>query len=306
MISRPAELPWVRIGLIAALLIWLGSGIYTVARDELGVVRLFGKPWQTRVPPGMHFAPPWPFARTEVVRTTSAYQMSVGFKIADSVKGKPPTPAETEFLTGDTNIITLEMILQYVIDNPSRLLFGIEDPHFLVRRAAETTATAILAHTPVDVALTTGRAPFLEAVRADTQELLRDYGAGILLVSATLRKIEPPAEVIDAFQDVQNAKSDRERSINEAIGYANETLPRSRGKGEARVSAARAAKISRIEIARGDANRISNMITEYHAAPTGVKSRMYLEVAEEVLGMATIYVIDGGDGRRPMGLKLIE
>ena len=306
MIDRIRKLPAGRT--VAAILVaaWLLSGVYTVARDEEGVVLLLGRAWREHAQPGIHYAPPWPIGERKVVRTTSAYQMSIGFKIADAVQGRLPDPEETEFLTGDTNILAVEMILQYVIDQPFGFAYRIEDPHFLVRRAAEATATSFLARTTVDDALTTGRASLLEAVRHGTQEKLRSYGAGIAIVSATLKRIEPAGDVIEAFQDVQNAKADRERSINEATGYANEVLPRARGESEAKVASAQAEKNRRVEIARGEADGLRKMIAEYHAAPEGTRERLFLEVVEDVLARAKVYVIDGGPGRSPMGLKLIE
>ncbi len=295
-----------RVLLTIAFVVWVASGIFTVDRDEEGVVLLLGKPWKTHVAPGIHFAPPWPFAKSAVVRTTSAYQMSVGFKIAERVAGKTAPGADAEFLSGDTNILSLELVLQYVVDEPLRILYGIEDPHFLVRRAAESVATNVLSKTAVDDALTTGRSAILENIRRGTQEILRSYDSGIAIVSATVKKIEPPPEVIDAFQDVQNAKSDRERAINEANGYANEVIPRARGEAVAVIAKARGDREGRIEIARGEADRIARMMDEYHNAPVGVKERLYLETLERVLASAEVYAVDAGGRTQPMGLKLIR
>lgn len=292
--------------LILAAAAWLLSGIYTVERDEEGVVRLFGRPWKPRVPSGIHYAPPWPVGSRTVVRTTTAYQMSVGFKIADSVRGLPPARTEVEFLTADTNIIDLEMILQYTIENPFRFALMVEDPHFLVRRAAEAAATGILARTGVDLALTSGRSSFLEEARRETQAMLRETDAGVTVVSATLKRIEPPGEVVESFQDVQNAKSDRERAINEANGYRNEILPRARGEAEAALSSAEADRRARIERARGDADRFLRVLAEYRKAPRETRERLYLEVAERVLPKAKVYVIDSDGGRNPVGVKLID
>jgi len=306
MIHFLKAIPPGRTFLLLVAVIWFGSGVYTVARDEEGVVILLGRPWQKHAAPGIHFAPPWPFGKTTVVRTTSTYQMSVGFRIAEAVQGRLPDPSETEFLTGDTNIIALEMILQYIIDKPYRFLYGVEDGHFLVRRAAEATLTSLLAHSRVDDVLTTGRASLLEDVRLGTQKKLRQCGAGISIVSTTLKRVEPPGDVLDAFQDVQNAKADRERSINEASGYANEILPRARGEATALIAAARGEKNTRVEMARGDADRIAKVTAEYAAAPVGMRERLFLEVAEKVLPRAQLYVFDASSGGKPMGVKLIE
>ncbi|MFH1279327.1 MAG: protease modulator HflK [Candidatus Eisenbacteria bacterium] len=182
----------------------------------------------------------------------------------------------------------------------------VEDPHFLVRRAAEAAATGVLAKGGVDRALTSGRTSFLDEVRRATQEMLRESDAGVTVVSATLKRIEPPGEVIEAFQDVQNAKSDRERAINEANGYRNEILPRARGEAEAALSAAEADRHARVERSRGDADRFLRVLAEYRKAPQETRERLYLEVAERVLSKAKVYVIDSDGGRNPVGVKLID
>lgn len=292
--------------LAAAAAVYLFTGIYTVQRDEEAVVLLFGRPWKERVPSGIHFSPPRPFGARTVVRTTTSYQMSVGFKVADSIRGLPPARADVEFLTGDTNILDLEMILQYTIENPFRFALMVEDPHFLVRRAAESVATGIFASAGVDMVLTSGRNAFLEEVRRETQERLRAYDAGITVVSATIKRIEPPAEVIEAFQDVQNAKADRERSINEANGYRNEILPKARGEAEALRSAGEADRHARVASAEGEADRFINILAEYARAPRETRERLYLETAERVLARAKVYVVDSDGGRHPVGVKLID
>lgn len=299
-------IPLGRILLFLILAVYLASGVYTVGQDEEGVVLIFGKPWKLHVPSGIHYAPPPPFGKKRIVRTTTAFQMSIGYKIADSVRGLPPSSGEVEFLTADTNILDVELILQYTIDDPFRFAFMVEDPHFLVRRVGEAAVTDLLARTGVDVALTSGRTSFLDGVRLGVQKDLRLYGVGVVVTSANMKRIEPPAEVIESFQDVQNAKADRERSINYATGYANEILPRARGEADAILSGADATRNARIEMARGEADRIVRLEAEYRKAPQITRERMYLETAERVLRNATLYVVDSDGGRNPVGVKLID
>lgn len=298
--------PLGRAVVLLAIIGYLATGIFVVQRDEEAVVLLFGKPWKKSVPPGIHYSPPRPFGKRTIVRTTTSYQMSVGYKIADAVRGLPPSRAETEFLTGDTNILDLEMIVQYIIEEPFPFAFTIEDPHFIVRRTAEAAATKLLAGTAIDIVLTSGRASFLEAVRLATQESLREYHTGIVVVSANLKRIEPPGEVIEAFLDVQNAKADKERLINEANGYASESLPRARGKAESIVREAEGDGNARTEWAKGESERIRIMVAEYRLAPDITRDRMYLETAEKVLRSVSLYVIDSEGGRVPVGVKLID
>ena len=128
----------------------------------------------------------------------------------------------------------------------------------------------------------------------------------MFVVSANLKRIEPPGEVIEAFQDVQNAKADKELLINEANGYASESLPRARGKAESIVREAEGDGTARTEWAKGESERIRIMVAEYRLAPDITRDRMYLETAEKVLRSVSLYVIDSEGGRVPVGVKLID
>ena len=134
----------------------------------------------------------------------------------------------------------------------------------------------------------------LEEVRRGTQELLDRWQSGVAVVSVALRSVDPPPPVLAAFQDVQDAKSDRERFVNEAESYANDTLPRARGEAEALVSAAASQRRRRVEEAHGDAARFDALRREASLAPASLRARLYLETLEKVLPRMRLYVVDEG------------
>ena len=112
-----------------------------------------------------------------------------------------------------------------------------------------------------------------------------------------LQKVDPPAQVIDAFRDVQAARADQERLQNEAHAYANRMVPEARGEAERILQAAQGYKEQVVAEAKGQAARFLKVYEEYKKAPDVTRKRMYLETMERVLGGTDKIIIDGKAGR---------
>ena len=291
-------------GLIITL--WLLSGIYAVSPDEEGVVLIFGALHNDRVGPGLHYCPPWPIGATMTRRTMTNFTMSIGFRYAEQIQGIDPPAVEMEWLTGDTNIVNMQVIAQYTVSQPSSFIFTTAEPQFLLRRITEAAVTELVGQAGIDDILTTGRSAMLEAARQRTQQVLDEYDLGILLVSMNIKLVEPPRAVIQSFQDVQNAKADRERLVNEAMGYANEILPRARGEAQRLVDEARGRREERVARADGEAARIEALLAEYAKAPKLTRERLYLETMERILPRVRLYVVDPGGDPEGMRLRIVE
>jgi membrane protease subunit HflK len=293
-------------GLMLLVALYLLSGIFSVSQDEEGVVLLFGGLHKNRVGPGLHYCPPWPVGASKTLRTTTNFTMSIGFRFAEEIQGIDPPAVEMEWLSGDTNIVNLQVIVQYTVAHPASFLFATEKPQFLLRRVSEATITELVAQTRIDDILTTGRASMLEAAKLKTQAVLDQYDLGIRLVSMNLKLVEPPRAVVQSFQDVQNAKADRERLINESMGYANGILPMARGEARQIVDKARALKEQRVSLAQGEATRIMALLTEYEKAPLLTRQRLYLATMERILPGVRLYVVDPNDQSGGMQLRIVE
>jgi modulator of FtsH protease HflK len=277
---------------LAAVAVFVVAGFYTVRPSEAALVLRFGSPVQPVRRSGIHWR--WPGVdRVLRVEITRPYTMPVGFRTADEVRGVAAQTEESKWLTGDTNSLSVQLTLQYQVADPAAFLLGSEDPPAAVRRGAEAAVTEALGSLPVDDVLTTGRVVFLDRVRRETQAFLNGSGSGIQILSVALRSVEPPEPVRAAFQDVQNARSDREKLINDATGYANETLPRSRGEAETLSQLAQSDRTRRIEQALGDAHRFEALRKEAARDQDLLRERVYLETMQRVLPRTRLFVIEG-------------
>ena len=211
---------------------------YVVDTDEQAVVRRFGA-IAARVGPGMHYRLPWPVDQVDVVKTTSVMKTGVGFSLTE---GEQASTAGMALLTGDTNILSIALVLQYVIRNPAEFLFQIEDPEALIGSLAETVLTETVVGMAVDDVLTTGRLAIQERVKTETQAMLDRYRSGVQITSSNIMTIALDPSVAAAFQEVTDAMADREKSRNEARIYANNLIPKARGEADAEVREAQAYK----------------------------------------------------------------
>jgi membrane protease subunit HflK len=291
---------------LAVVAMYALSGVYVVQPDERGVVWRLGRVIADAVEPGIHYRIPWPIDRVDRPQVTSIKRMSVGYKIVDQMRGLVPEPRESQFLTGDTNIIEVQLLIQYVIKDPADFLFAVEEPHWLVRRVGESALTEAMSMTGVDGVLTTAKLEIAAAVKERAQAMLDSYGAGIEIVAAHLQEVTPPREVADAFRDVASAREDRSRIIQEANGYANRVVPTARGEAQQAVTAAEGYRTEKIDRATGEAARFRAVVAEYWKAPAATRERLYLETMEQVLASVRKHVVDTKSGAPTVDLRFLS
>ncbi len=291
---------WIGLFALASLVAYFGTGFYVVDADKHAVVRRFGAV-EARMGPGMHYRVPWPVDQVDVLKTTSVMKIGVGFKLAES---ESDTATGVELLTGDTNILGIALVVQYVIGNPSDYLFQIENPQALVGKIAQSVLTETVVGMPVDEVLTTGRLAIQAKVKLETQAILDRYRSGIQISSANIMSITFDKSVAQAFQEVADAMADREKVQNEARAYANDQIPKARGEAARVLSEAQSYKQQRIAEAVGNANRFLAVLKEYEKAPDVTRSRIYLEAMEKILPKVKMYVIDSQGGRVPVNLRV--
>jgi membrane protease subunit HflK len=289
--GRPRWLRWAALAAAVLAVTYLSTGLFAVGTDEQAVVRRFGR-IVARVGPGMHYRLPWPIDRVDVVKTTTVMKAGVGFALPDA-EGEAVTGMEA--LTGDTNIISLAVVLQYVIGSPADFLFQTEDPQTLIGSVAETVLTELVVGMPVDEVLTTGRLAIQEQVKVRTQEVLDRYQSGVQLTSASIMAIVLDRSVAQAFQDVASAIAD-----------ANNLLPKARGEAHSLVLAAQSYRQQRVAEASGDASRFLSLLAEYQKAPEVTRGRLYLEAMEKILPKVKKYVVDSERGRVPFNLRMTD
>ena len=191
-----------------------------------------------------------------------------------------------------------------MIRDPTEFLFQIKDTSAFVEAVAETVLTETIAGMPIDEVLTRGRVAVQERVKAQTQEILDRRDSGISIVSASIMAMTLDRSVAQAFQDVANAMSDREKMINEAQAYQSNLIPKARGDARTLLSEAEAYKQQRIAEAVGGASRFLALQKEYEKGRDITRTRLYLEAMEKILPKVKLYVIDSDKGRVPLHLRM--
>ncbi len=278
-------LSWGSKGLLLLILaLWVISGIYIVDPDELGVVRRFGKAVRTTAS-GIHYHLPSPFEVVDTPKVTEVKRVEVGFRTID-----PGPPAryrkiiqEAQMLTGDENIVNVEIIVQYKIRDPAEYLFHIRDRERMLRHATEAAIRQIVGSHKIDEVLTTGKFQIQEETKDLLQMIMDRYASGLNILAVQLQDVHPPTEVINAFKDVASAKEDKDRLINIAKGYQNEVIPKARGEAEQRIRKAEGYREERTKMAKGDADRFTKVWNEYRKARNVTRKRLYLETMEKIL-----------------------
>jgi membrane protease subunit HflK len=283
---------------IAAL--WAARGFYRVQPGEQGVELLFGK-FVKHTTPGLNYWFPGPIGEVLKPNVERTNTVTVGFReVSQSRSGRGvgarDIPQESLMLTGDQNIIDINFVVQWRIKNAANFLFNIRDPEGTIKIAAESAMREVIGQTALEDATTGKRQQVQQQSRALLQKILDDYGAGVSIAEIQLQKADPPAEVIDAFNDVQRARQDQERSINEATAYKNDIVPKAKGKAQTMIQAASAYKEKVTKEADGEAKRFISVYETYKVAKNVTTRRLFLERMQQVFKDADKVIIDKGQG----------
>ncbi|HEU4685483.1 MAG TPA: FtsH protease activity modulator HflK [Nitrospira sp.] len=282
--------------LIAGLLIFLlWQSAFIVGPDEEGVVKRFGMPVRT-VGPGPHLK--IPLVETVLQpKVAKLHRIEVGYR-TDRQGRQQMIPQEALMLTGDMNILAIEFIVQYKIKEASEYLFNVAEIQDTIGKAAEASMREVIGKSKIDEALTTGKAQIQQDAQDLLQKILDQYLAGVQIAAIQLQDVDPPEAVAAAFKDVTNAKEDREKLINQAIGYRNDILPKAKGEAAQMVNQAKGYAQARVNRAQGEANRFVATLKEYNQAKDTISKRIYIETMEEILPKVEKIIIDGKAGER--------
>lgn len=277
---------------------WMLTGIYVVAPDEEGVEVRFGAYLRT-TSSGPHFHLPYPIEDVYKPKVTITKRVEIGYRSRN--RQQVDVSAESLMLTGDENIIDIDLTIQYRIKSAPNYLFNVrnplDDPDRVVHNAAETAIRQVMGRSSIDEALTTGKEKIQAETKIQMQEILDGYKSGIHIINVQLQQVSPPPEVVHAFKDVASAREDRERAVNEAQGYANDILPKAKGEAAKLVQEAEAFKTAKESRAKGDADRFNSLLIEYEKAKDITRKRLYLETMEEVFAGAEKVILDPEAGR---------
>ena len=249
-------------------LAYVSTGFYTIQWNERGIVRRFGQKVGEEVQPGFHYRLPWPIDSVDRVKVDDIRKLETGAFV---------------MLTGDENLIKVNVATHYQVKDASDFLFNLEDPEKLVRDATRSALREVVGERNIDSILTTAKSDVLMKTRLLSQSSLDDWNAGVNIVGVQLLQAYPPAGVMEAFRDVASAREDRETYINEAFGYRNSIIPEARGKAEKIVMEAEGFRAERANHAEGEASRFLKQHVEHERAREVTETRLHLETMEKAL-----------------------
>ncbi|PLX70975.1 MAG: FtsH protease activity modulator HflK [Denitrovibrio sp.] len=274
---------------IVVLVAWLASGFFIVKPSEQAVVKRFGKVVKV-VGAGPNYHLPFPIESVDKAEVTKVHRLEIGFRSTGA--GVKQRPQESLMLTGDENIVSIELSVQFKIVELANYLYNVSDVEGTIKDVAESAIREVAGREKIDDILTIGKNRIQLETQKEIQNILNKYGAGVRITAVQLQDVEPPQEVVNAFKDVASAREDKNRFINEAEAYQNQVIPRARAEAETMLQQAEGYQQEKVARAQGEASRFSAVLKSYKAAPEITKKRLYLETMESILSKGDKKIFD--------------
>jgi membrane protease subunit HflK len=282
---------------ILVMIFW--TAWFTVQPEETGIVQRFGKVMRA-AGPGLHFKIPFGVETVRLLPTARVLKEEFGFRTLASVPGEKtrynPGNAYTDeslMLTGDLNVIDVQWIIQYRIEEPISYLFNVRDTPKTIRDTTEAVMRRAVGNRLGSDVLTTGRVAVASEAKDEIQKILTAYETGVRLVTVELQDVTPPDSVKPAFNEVNESRQDKEQTINNAQEQANREIPRARGVATQSISEAEGYALERVNRAEGEATRFQAILDEYEKAPQVTRRRLYLEAMTGLLAnVKGLYIVD--------------
>ncbi len=278
----------VSIVLILALFLLAYSPVYTVGEQEQAVVTTFGAVTEV-TGAGPHFKIPI-IQSVKKVPTYITQKMYIGYDY-DGHGNAISDYDESRIMTGDDNIVLMDYFLEWKVSDPVAYLYNSNAPQTILKGVAQACARNYVGSSLVDDILTSGKEQAQTTIRENIRENLEQYNIGVQIIDVKIQDVEPPtAEVAAAFKAVEDAKQQRETTITQANTYAEQQIPAAKSEADKILQEAEANYAAKVALATGEAARFNAMYEEYSKYPEVTRSRMYLEMIEELLPGMKVYI----------------
>lgn len=288
--SDTMKTKWKKTGVIMLVaVVVLGAlaatSFYRVGQGEEALVLTFGRVTDTRGP-GLYWK--IPLIQSVISESvTTIHTKEYGFRTTRTgTAGTAATYAdeqdESVMLTNDNSIVSIEAIYQYTIRDVKQYYFDVDDPEGTLQLAFEAIIRRNIQNRPLDDALL-NKEEIERQVLPDFQALIDTYEMGVKINDVRIQNITVPAAVSAAYEDVNNAKNEKTKRLDEAEKYANEVLPTARSTAYQTLQEAEAYKAETIAAAESEAAVFQAVYEKYKAAPQITRTRLLIETMERVL-----------------------
>ncbi|MCP4176535.1 MAG: FtsH protease activity modulator HflK [bacterium] len=280
-------LPYIAIVVIVVVAVF--TMVYSIGPDEVGVVQRFGKYYEITTP-GLHVKMPFGIDKVTPVKIQRIFKEEFGTRTVTAgiktIYSQQSYDDESLMLTGDLNILDVRWIVQFRVRDPEKMLFATRNPVINLRNVAEIVMRRLVGDYTVDEVLTTKREEIDSQAQLYMQELLDKYNTGLQIVTVKLLDVNPPNKVKPAFNEVNEAKQEKEQAINQAWEAYNKVIPKASGEAERTLREAEGYSLDKINRAKGDTDRFLAILEEYRKAPDVTRERIYIETMSDVIPMA--------------------
>jgi membrane protease subunit HflK len=279
--------------LLILLIVWVSySSMYILNPRQNGVVLRFGK-YVTTIQPGFNLRWPYPIETVDIVDVQTIRAFTVG-------QGS----SEALMLTKDRNIVDIEYVVQYQVENAKQFVLNTKDPIVSLEQAVQTAVREKVGNNDMDYVQTQGRSEFALKTQDRIQQILNRYKTGLTITNFNMQKAQAPRQVIPAYEEVNAAQQEKKAEINKAEAYANTIIPKAEGDANRIRVQAEQYKQTLIARAKGDANRFKQLLFQYEKAPKVTRERLYLETMQEVIGRSKKVLVDIKKGNNLLYLPL--
>ncbi|MFN7937390.1 MAG: FtsH protease activity modulator HflK [Bryobacteraceae bacterium] len=305
---------WGKPLLYSAAALFVLSGFYMLQPDEVGVIERFGRKVMPYEEPGLHYKLPWPVEKLTRIQARRTRALEIGYRSSGEIMETEPAayewnvqhrsgrfqrkPEESLVVTGDQTMMEVTATIHYRLVHPDDYIFRQLDGETTIRVSGESAIHSVITTTALDDALTTGRNGIEARIKAEMQQRLDRYKAGVEVLQVKLLDVHPSLEVVDAFRDVSGAFEEKNRLINEAEGYRNEQVALARGNAQASLLNAEGYSLGRKNRSAGDSSRFIEAEAAFRSAPGPTETRLYLEAMEQILPGKRKLIVDANHGRR--------
>jgi membrane protease subunit HflK len=197
------------------------TGVVQVREGERGVVRRFGRVVHPPLEPGLSIGLPYGMDRVDLVKVDRVQSVTIGFEEGDALN--QPLPVG-QILTGDHNLVNVEVTLQYKVDPAEvvRYLIHKDRMEGLLTRAAESAMGSWVGSRDVDTVLLDGKEQLRDYLVGEVRQILAPYELGVEVLGARVGMIAPPDDVKDAFEEVTREQTGIATAKHKASEYADQ------------------------------------------------------------------------------------
>ncbi len=263
----------------------LASGFYIIKKEEQGVRLRFGKVVEAVVEPGVHYK--LPFIEKVHIRKVK--------RIISSLIGDEAKTTHVTLLSGDTNLLEVDINLQYRIDNLRNFLFAASEPEKLMIMLAREELVNNVGKHFIDLVMTSNRNVIQKRLFDQVTRRLESLDVGIELIALNIADIRPIEETVAAFRDVNDAISERMQAISSANLRKERLIARTKGQADALILDARAKAKERKTQAQASASAWSALLTEYRRDPAQVAITRYWQRMRTIFSEASLSAVNPGN-----------